>query len=359
MQKYFSKSYGHIILPISREIELLLGSLGAVQSAFMATYIFFGKKRNVSHILLTLFFLLITLRIIKSLLWVYLDSVPVWFLNLGFMAHLASGPTLLLYLFHFLNRKKWNITNLLHFIPAAALLVFIFKVDEDNFWYRGGYAALLYHQLLYTIAAAGILIHALVRRNTTAGYLGKKDWIWLGILMMGAASIQFAYFSNYILGATPYMTGPVIYAIFIYVIAFFGVTNNSIFSGPYGSKKYRNINIDSTDFERIKCRIADIMHTEKPYLKDTFNLEKLAKSVSSPSYLTSHIINTGFNTNFPDFINSYRIAEAMTSLKSSDYRHIKISEIAYECGFSSLSSFNTAFKKQTGTTPSNFRKNHL
>jgi len=346
-------------LRISKEIELLLGGIGAFQSVFLTIYIFISKKRNTPNILLACFFLLITIRIIKSLFWVYLDTVPDWFINLGFTAHIASAPVLFLYFLYFLFPKKWNLLNYSHFLPAVLSFLFLFSINENNFWYRGGYATLLYHQIIYTILSLSVLIHAFIKRKKDAVMFTQKDWAWLGVIMIGAIGIQFAYFSNYILGLTPYMVGPIIYGVFVYIIAFFGVINTDVFNRERGINKYQNINIDSKEFEKIKGKISKIMHTQKPYLEDTFTIDKLSKLISSPIYLTSYIINKGFNVNFPDFINSHRIEEAKTKLRSSSYLNIKISEVAYECGFNSISSFNTAFKKHAGMTPSDFRKNNL
>ena len=98
------------------------------------------------------------------------------------------------------------------------------------------------------------------------------------------------------------------------------------------------------------------MAGDKPYKKATFQLKDLAVSLKLPPYLVSHLINKKFSQNFPDFVNTYRIQEARLMLMSQEYQSLKISSIAYDCGFNSLSSFNQAFKKQTGTTPSSFRR---
>ncbi|WP_411032111.1 helix-turn-helix domain-containing protein [Spongiimicrobium sp. 3-5] len=356
MKKNFPKQEESSVLRISTEVELILGTIGAVQSFFVSAYLFFGKKRNTTNLLLVFFFLMITLRIVKSLAWVYLDSVPAWFLNLGFMAHVASGPALFLYLYYFLHNKKWKVIAYIHFIPAIGLLLLLFRLTGDNFWHFGGYTALLYHQIVYAVGSLAVLVHGFINRKKLTVYLDRKQWLWLALLMMGAASIQLAYFSNYVLGLVPYMAGPMIYALFIYVIAFFGMLNHQLFNQIKPANKYRNINIDPKEFERIHRRIATFLEKEKPYLDDAFSLEKLSKAVSFPSYLTSYVINKGFSTNFSDLINAHRIKTAKTMLRSSDFQHIKISEVAYECGFSSLSSFNAAFKKQTGTTPSQYKK---
>ncbi len=341
---------------MSKELELLIGSFGAVQSVFLTVYIFFGKKRNVTNLLLTIFFFLITIRILKSLLWVYLDAtIPNWFINLGFIAHLATGPSLFLYFLYFFKSKKWNKIYYLHFVPAILLLPFLFRINLNSFWYIGGYTFLLYHQLVYTILALGVLVYYLIKKNKGVIIFNRKDQFWVAILFLGTASIQLAYFSNYILGLTPYLTGPIIYSLFIYIVAFYGFLNQDIFKNERGSSKYRNINITEEEFAYYKNQIIEIMSLEKPYFNSTFTLNKLSKQISLPTYLTSYVINKGFRSNFSDFVNSYRIDEAKTKLTSSAYYHIKIAEVAYECGFNTLSSFNIAFKKNVGITPSKFK----
>ena len=69
----------------------------------------------------------------------------------------------------------------------------------------------------------------------------------------------------------------------------------------------------------------------------------------------SYIINDKFNLNFYDFINKYRIEESKQYLnKSSNIKTVL--EIAYKVGFNSKTTFNSAFKKYTDMTPSEFRK---
>ncbi len=345
------------VLKISKETEIILGSIGAVQSTFMAVYLFFGKKRNTTNSLLSLFFILITIRITKSLLWVYVDTVPDWFLNFGFIAHYATGPCLFLYFLRYSKQNQWSQLHYLHFIPALLLLPFLFTLDLNNFWYKGGYTFLLYHQIAYTILTMGLLIYYCITKKHTI-VIDLRNRTWLILLLLGTASIQVAYFSNYILGFTPYLAGPVIYAVFIYIIAFYGFMNQDIFNSNRRLTKYQNINIPDKDFITYKNKIKEIMSVERPFLNRSFTLNELSRQISLPPYLTSHIINKGFGTSFSDFVNYYRIHEAKIKLTSPSNRHIKISSIAYDCGFHSLSSFNSSFKKVVGITPSQFKKSN-
>jgi AraC-like DNA-binding protein len=90
------------------------------------------------------------------------------------------------------------------------------------------------------------------------------------------------------------------------------------------------------------------------FLDPGMTLKKLAgKLLVHPNHL-SQIINAqghGFN----DFINRARIEEACRRLLDPQTRERSILDIAYDTGFYSKSVFNTAFKKWTGQTPSQFR----
>ena len=72
----------------------------------------------------------------------------------------------------------------------------------------------------------------------------------------------------------------------------------------------------------------------------------------SPSHI-SHIFSDKLMISFPDFINSLRSAEAAKLLVSGQYT---ISEAATLAGFTTIRTFNRAFKNRYGVTPKEYRK---
>ena len=96
--------------------------------------------------------------------------------------------------------------------------------------------------------------------------------------------------------------------------------------------------------------------TEKPYLDPKFSLSDLSEKLSISTKHLSQVINQSFDQSFFDFINAYRIQEVQQILKESGNDKVTVLEAMYQAGFNSKSSFNTAFKKVTGQTPSEFRK---
>lgn len=120
-------------------------------------------------------------------------------------------------------------------------------------------------------------------------------------------------------------------------------------------QKYASSKLDEQEKQTQLTQVQTIMERERAYLNPDLKITDLAKEMSTSSRAISQIINEKLNQNFYDFTNSYRIDYAKQMLRDSDSKQT-ISEILYASGFNSKSSFNTAFKKFTGQTPSQFRK---
>lgn len=106
----------------------------------------------------------------------------------------------------------------------------------------------------------------------------------------------------------------------------------------------------------LNLKLESLMSTDKPFLNPSLAIFDLAKELDLPSSELSIFLNKCLNKNFFDFINEYRINEAKKLLVSSERKNHTILEILYEVGFNSKSSFNTAFKKFTNKTPTEYRK---
>lgn len=107
--------------------------------------------------------------------------------------------------------------------------------------------------------------------------------------------------------------------------------------------------------EHIKG-ILELMEKDKVFLEKDVSVNKIAEKLNTNKLYVSNIINSVFNQNFNTFINTYRIKEARLLLADPKFNNYSIEGIAYEVGFNTKSSFNSAFKKFTGVTPSFFKK---
>lgn len=98
-------------------------------------------------------------------------------------------------------------------------------------------------------------------------------------------------------------------------------------------------------------RLELVMQEAQPYLNPGLSLSELAEQVQLPSHQLSKVINDGFEKNFFDYVNSYRIEAFKQRIRSGAHRERTILSLALEAGFNSKTAFNRAFKKYTGQTP--------
>jgi AraC-like DNA-binding protein len=98
------------------------------------------------------------------------------------------------------------------------------------------------------------------------------------------------------------------------------------------------------------------MLSKKQYLNPEITIKDVADNLEMPVRDLSTLLNKHMGVHFFDFINEYRIKEAQEIFKSSDDNKLTVLEVLYDVGFNSKSSFNTAFKKYTGLTPTAYRK---
>jgi AraC-like DNA-binding protein len=113
--------------------------------------------------------------------------------------------------------------------------------------------------------------------------------------------------------------------------------------------------IEDNKLEELKTALLHIMGNAKPFLDYELSLVKLASIMNISSHHLSYLINTGFDENFYQFINRYRIEEAKKLILDEKMSHLNFQGIALEVGFNSKSVFNTTFKKCTGQTPSEYK----
>lgn len=102
--------------------------------------------------------------------------------------------------------------------------------------------------------------------------------------------------------------------------------------------------------------VKSLMEVEKAYLNSDLNLSDLAKMANMSRAQLSETINSGFNKNFNDFVNEYRVNAFKNMLKEDKHKQLSLLGIAEECGFNSKATFNRVFKKITNYSPTEYLK---
>ncbi|MDQ2078211.1 AraC family transcriptional regulator [Marinimicrobium sp. ABcell2] len=132
-----------------------------------------------------------------------------------------------------------------------------------------------------------------------------------------------------------------------------GETKNALGLVDDLPQKYQRSALDEQQSKHIAQKIEKAMSEDKLYLDASLSMQRLAKHITtSPNYI-SQTLNVTLGMNFFDYVNKYRVeaAKGLLALGSDT-----VLDVAMHVGFNSKSSFYTAFKKEVGQTPSQYRK---
>ncbi|AHG88879.1 Helix-turn-helix, AraC domain-containing protein [Gemmatirosa kalamazoonensis] len=120
--------------------------------------------------------------------------------------------------------------------------------------------------------------------------------------------------------------------------------------------RYERSGLGEFETRRLKAALLSLMDTEHPYRDPELTLPALAERLKSTPHKLSEVLNREISQTFYDFVNAYRVDEVRARLADPATKHLNILALGLDAGFASKSTFNQAFKKLTGQTPSAYRK---
>lgn len=124
-------------------------------------------------------------------------------------------------------------------------------------------------------------------------------------------------------------------------------------------QRYERSGLQPREAEALTARLVAVMDAERPYRQADLTLGDLAERVGTTPHRLSEVLNSQLGVSFYDFVNGYRVREVQSRLVGPDGARLTYLAIALEAGFASKSTFNAAFKKLTGMTPSAYRASRL
>ena len=102
--------------------------------------------------------------------------------------------------------------------------------------------------------------------------------------------------------------------------------------------------------ERLICEILDYVTA---HYRENISLHTVAEHFGYEYHYLSRLLNQSYNIRFKDFLNQLRVSYAISLLEKGSQC---VTEIALECGFQSIRSFNQVFKESVGVAPSEYRR---
>lgn len=122
--------------------------------------------------------------------------------------------------------------------------------------------------------------------------------------------------------------------------------------------KYQSSSLTGRAISSIADSLENLMEKERAYRENELRLSDLAEKLSVTPHHLSQVINDHYGKTFNQFVNDYRIREAIELLTLAENRDLHIIEIAWQVGFNNKTTFNQAFKQHTGMPPSHWRNIH-
>ena len=355
-----------LVSSISRIIVFLL--------VFFSIFLFTVKSQNkISNRLFALFLLLVALDFTTFFLndWLKKNEIVEIF---RISSSLLQMPILYFYIVSVCYSSfKFKVRDLVHLILffifffafivnfSSNKLILIFKITSEIQYFF--YIGLIFFSLKK------------YKKNYLESYTNpdKLHYNWLTQIITIFLFAHLFVLAKFFIGFTSYQKLYLILTIVVTIIALF-VSSYFVLKALYQPQIFRGIEskiesnkvlknktkISSTLFddetkEKIKL-IEDFMQEKEPFLDSDLTVQKLALQMNLPQKDLSTIINNHIGKHFFDFVNEYRIKKAMSLLENPEEKNMTVLEILYEVGFNSKSSFNTAFKKYSELTPTEFRK---
>lgn len=332
-----------------QHIELLIGSVGVILGLFFAILLLSNRQgKHLSNIFLAIYLLAFSLRIGKSLFHNYFE-IDATIRTLFLTTLLGVGPSIWLHTSYLLRAKPrlapWD---WLHFIPFLVSAACCGLIPNDGSWIFGVfYNFTIAHMFVYTLLSLLQL-----NRTSRAGQANVKRWLYhfltVNLIFIGFYFVISELIFTFYIGISFLFSSVIIY------LSFMAFRNPSLFKVE--GERYGQSSLSEQDLDAIMKLLQELMTREKPYLDSSLSLSKLSDKVGVSSKVLSQVINQQDGLNYSQYVSKYRVEEVKRLMALPSYQHMTIAAMAYDSGFSSISTFNTAFKRHAGQTAKAYKK---
>ncbi len=369
---------------ILEQLSLILTYAGIVQGIFVVLLL---NNSHVKKSRANLFLSILLLSLSFSIAHIFfagevLDHLSAKVYTLGDPTFLLIAPLLWFYTKELIGERMSLPANLLiHFAPFLIIIVlsltlrsvdpasaFIQFLDHNHrlvnivFWMS---VVAQFSSYQFSIRKKWVAYQEFIKQEIS--YKEGIDIAWVRFFMIVFLLINifflFSLFAAIHLenGSWLPRTTALIFSLSIFALGYKGILQKELFQKEEATRldiieSIPNTVVSKPDQELIN-RLLNYMSEKKPYLDSELTLSSLAKDLGISRSQLSILINEGIGDNFYDFVNKYRVDEVKRLMVDPQVKNYNLLGIALEAGFKSKSTFNLIFKRFTGLTPTEYRKN--
>ncbi|WP_207421039.1 helix-turn-helix domain-containing protein [Desertivirga brevis] len=364
----------------------IIVAVGVIQGVILSIALFRSPiKAGISNNLLALFCLMFSLVTFEDFLMTsnLILKFPHFFA--AFYPFIFTlGPLFFLYVESLTQPSfRLKLAHILHFAPYLVLLallaatIYFNSGDVKIKWIKESFndtqpdlfsATAIFQNLAYIFASLFRLIRHKKNIQKIFSYDERINLRWLLRLVIGVISLWAVWGLSVFLNVSLFKNLDAIgFPVLVYMMGYWGIGQKIVYKdNDFGSSKaliepqeklkYPGSSITHEQIEEKLEMLLKYMELSKPFLKGDLSIQDLSAEVRIPVNQLSQIINGRLNQNFFEFVNSYRVSEFKKQVVNPSNEHLSLLGIALECGFNSKASFNAVFKKATGLTPSEYKK---
>lgn len=351
-----------------------------IQSFALSLNFALVKKSRVNY-LLSAIFGMISIKLLFQYLLRFTNFKwdHVHFIIIPDLINLIDAPTIYLYLMAIIGKEKKKLW-IYYVIPALYLLFMLsymtFKGSEFGFFsyintpfQRSTLALIIIIKFLY-------LFLLLKELKASKIHLFKKEselalWTRLIIIFLAVLAVVELPFLFNTLFLVDHMSEEQnksirhfmeinfigFYSLIILITGFFTIKNPKVLYGTDRlKKKIAKREEGDPEMDNYEMQLKKLIDEEKIHTDSELNEKKLAEALNIPAYMLSKLLNERIGKSFSEYINEKRIEEATKILSDPKNHNLTLFAVAVDSGFRSESVFYPNFKKYTGVTPKQFKK---
>ena len=232
-----------------------------------------------------------------------------------------------------------------------------------------------YYSWIIGIYNLRLLYKHRIEVKNTYSYITFKELQWARIFLI---YLLISSMFNYVLSSryTTFDNYKVYLALLdllsIYLVTYFGIVQRNIqalssneMGAAISDKNQNRISREQSfipvpdNLNELIARIDSYMNSSTSFRNPNLTIGDLATALDEHPRRISSAINTVYQQNFNSYVNKLRVRQAMKLINSKDFEALTLEGIGNEAGFRSKSAFYTAFKRETGQTPKNYKSGLL
>ena len=396
-----------MIPQLELDIWVVLKIVSVIQCLFFSTLIITTKSENPkAQKFLVLSLLIFALLETDDLFFhsKYIFQIPHWIGSVDPLAY-CLGPLIYFYTSSLTdNRFSFKKHHLYYFLPVVVLYLFwipfylkssankidyllkIFNrqagtlpVNYLHYLFSTNVILAIFSALLFLALSVYKLYKFNIRIRHLFSDIDSINLKWLKFVLILSFCVWLSSFLNFFIDSKILdVSDLIVFPIFIFLISYYDIRQKRIpliiekmaekdhdesrdAVLPYiidkeESVKYAKSELNEQLVEELSSKLMLLVNNEKVYIKNDLNLQELAELIDTSTHNLSQLLNQKMNQSFYEFINFHRVQEVMRRLDSGKFDNLKILAIAFDSGFNSKTTFNVAFKKYSGFSPTEYRK---